>query len=370
MSAVFRVAGLAALSLSLGACSTLAGGGPSAHTIRKTPEVEIVTVTPAQAAAAQAEAASDRERALDDALGRLRAAPAHAAFRFAPGDVIDVTMWSYAALPGGGTPFGGGPGATPLGSFTLADDGAVLLPYAGRTALAGLTLEQAQQAIAQRYASQRVLQKPSATVRLAAAPQNDILVTGAIGHPSRIAWNPGGMTLAQAITQALGDGNATLGTGDLSATRAAVRVSVVRGDAAPVEVPISAAFEQRIALKPGDRVIVRKSPMVEVTVLGSTRKNGVLGFARQPVLAEAVAEATGLDNNLANDHAVFVLRRRAAAKPVLYEFAWKRGDGLVAADQFPLETGDVVYVAEAPIVSIQKVVGLLFQMTLPVQVLR
>ena len=55
---------------------------------------------------------------------------------------------------------------------------------------------------------------------------------------------------------------------------------------------------------------------------------------------------------------------------MLYEFAWKRGDGLVAADQFPLETGDVVYVAEAPIVSIQKVVGLLFQMTLPVQVLR
>ena len=358
MSAVFRVAGLAALSLSLGACSTLAGGGPSAHTIRKTPEVEIVTVTPAQAAAAQAEAASDRERALDDALGRLRAAPAHAAFRFAPGDVIDVTMWSYAALPGGGTPFGGGPGATPLGSFTLADDGAVLLPYAGRTALAGLTLEQAQQAIAQRYASQRVLQKPSATVRLAASPQNDILVTGAIGHPSRIAWNPA--TLRAIAEEA----------GDLAATRAAVRVSVVRGDAAPVEVPISAAFEQRIALKPGDRVIVRKSPMVEVTVLGSTRKNGVLGFARQPVLAEAVAEANGLDNNLANDHAVFVLRRRAAAKPVLYEFAWKRGDGLVAADQFPLETGDVVYVAEAPIVSIQKVVGLLFQMTLPVQVLR
>lgn len=371
MSAGLRTSGLLALSLTLSACGTLAGSGPSVSTIRTAPDVELVAVTPASAAAAQAQAVSMREAALADALGRLRTAPNEAAYRFAPGDVVEVTVWSYAALPGDGVPFGGGPGANRLGSFTVAADGGVILPYAGRTALAGLTLDQAQQAIATRYASLRILQRPNATLKLASSPRSDILVTGAVGRPGLVPWVPGGLTLAQAITQAMGDGNATLGMGDLSTTRAAVRVSVARGDAAPVEVPIAAAFDQQIPLQPGDRIVVRKAPVVEVTMLGGgTRRNGVIGFAKQPVLAEAIAEANGLDGNTANDHAVFVLRRREGTRPTLYEFAWKRGDGLIAAEQFPLENGDAVYVAEAPIVSVQKVIGLLFQVTLPAQVLK
>ena len=73
----------------------------------------------------------------------------------------------------------------------------------------------------------------------------------------------------------------------------------------------------------------------------------------------------------ANDHAIFILRRNTnGKKPTVYDFAWNKVDGLVAAQNFPLENGDVVYVAEAPIVSVQKAIGILFQLALPAQVLK
>lgn len=371
MSAFGRSASALALALSLGACATMSGSGPSASAIKRAPSLDLVHVTVQDAAAAQALATAQQKAALDRALAKLRGGPAESEFRFADGDTIDVTVWSFSPWPGGGAALGGGPAAVPIGTFTLAADGTVLLPYAGRVVLSGLTLPQAQQAIAARYARLKILQGPTATVRVAAAPLSDVLVTGAVGQPKQIPWSPAGLTLAQALTQALGDGNATLGQGDLSPDRAAVRVGVIRGDETPVEIPVAAAFEESIHLRPGDRVIVRKAPVVEVTMLGGgTRRNGVLRFAKHPVLSEAIAEANGLDGNGANDHAVFVLRRRDGARPVLYDFAWKRADGLLAAQQFPLEDGDIVYVAEAPIVSIQKVIGLLFQVTLPAQVLK
>ncbi|SDA12578.1 polysaccharide biosynthesis/export family protein [Sphingomonas sp. NFR15] len=370
MSARLRTATVASL-LALSACSALPGGGPSAGTMRKAPEVDVVAVTPELAAAARERTALERDTALANALARLGGAALAPEFRFAPGDVAAVSVWSFSPWPGSGAGMAGGPNQIDLGSFTLANDGTVILPYAGRLALAGMTLAQAQQAVAARYVTLRILQRPSALVKVSASPHSDILVTGAVGQPRTVGWSAAGVTLAQAVTQALGDGNATLGAGDLSATRAAVRVAVLREGAAPVEIPVAAALEERIALQPGDRVVVRKAPSVEVTMLGGgTRRNGVIGFAKQPALAEALAEANGLDGNTANDHAVFVLRRREGAKPVLYDFAWKRGAGLVAAQDFPLDNGDVVYVSEAPIVSIQKVIGLLFQVTLPAQVLK
>jgi polysaccharide export outer membrane protein len=361
-----------AAAFALAGCAALPSTGPSAGKIAKAPDVELVKVTPESARAARASALAGRDAALASALEWLRRPVPDSGYRVAPGDTLDVTLWSFSPWPGGENPLAvSNPGPIPLGTVQVEPDGAVMLPYAGRVSLGGDSLQQAQDMIAARYAALRILQKPTAAVKLVASPTRDILVTGAIGQPRSLALTPAGLTLAQAITQSLGDGSTTLGQGDLSAARAAIRVSVLRGDAPPVELPISAALEERIPLRAGDRIVVRKAPAVEVTMLGGgMRRNGVIGFPKQPVLSEALAEANGLDGNIANDHAVFVLRRRDGPKPVLYDFAWSRAEGVVAAQQFPLEDGDIVYVAEAPMVAAQKVIGLLFQVALPVQALR
>jgi len=286
-------------------------------------------------------------------------------------------LWSFSPWPGGSGGAGNAtsgavsPGAIPLGSFTLPADGTIVLPYAGPVSLSGLTLAEAQAAVSQRYAAQRILESPTATLRVTAAPSSEILVTGAIGQPKSLPWTPAGLTLAQAISQSLGDGNAVLGKGDLSRADSAISVAVLRGDAAPVELPMAVALEQRIPLRAGDRVVVRKAPLLEVAVLGAgLHKDGMLGFSKPTVLSSVLAEAAGLDAGVADRRAVFVLRHRADGRPQLYDFAWNRVQGLVAAHQFPMQDGDLVYVAEAPIVSVQKVIGILFQAALPVQALR
>ena len=151
----------------------------------------------------------------------------------------------------------------------------------------------------------------------------------------------------------------------------AIAVDVIRGTAPPLSLPIYTALRERVLLQPGDRVIVRKEPAVIVTMLGAgIRQNGRLSFAAAPTLSVALARAGGLDANIAAANGMFVMRQTVNGRPLLYDFSWNRAGGMLAAQQFPLEANDVVYVAEAPILSIQKVVNTLFQLVLPAQLIK
>jgi polysaccharide export outer membrane protein len=363
-----RWAAACALLLTTG-CATLPGAGPSTAEMTRGTDVDIVQVTPDIADSAGIAASAARDADVDKALARLLQSPApDSEFHFASGDSVDVTLWSFSPWPGGSN---GVPGSIALGSYTLPADGAIILPYAGRVDLSGLTTAQAQDTISRQFAEKKILETPTASLKVTASPHSDILVTGAIGQPKTLPWTPAGLTLAQAVSQSLGDGAAALGQGDLSRSDSAVRVAVLRGDAEAVELPIRVALERRIPLYAGDRVLVRKAPSFQVTVLGGgARKDGVFDFGKQTVLSDVLANAAGLDSTVADAHAVFVLRRRAGGRPTLYDFSWSRAQGLIAAHQFPMADGDLVYIAEAPIVSVQKVVAILFQVTLPAQVLK
>jgi polysaccharide export outer membrane protein len=62
------------------------------------------------------------------------------------------------------------------------------------------------------------------------------------------------------------------------------------------------------------------------------------------------------------------MRPRQNERPTLYDFAWNHVQGLVASQDFEVENGDLVYVAEAPIVPVQRVVSILFELALPAEV--
>jgi polysaccharide export outer membrane protein len=272
-------------------------------------------------------------------------------------------MWSFSPrLPGNGA------APTALGTFTVAPDGTVVLPYAGSVHLDGLTLDQTERKITDRLTQLGMFQQPSVTIELTAMPQGQVLVTGAIGEPKAIVWPNQGLTLADAISQSLGNGTAVLGQEDNSSDHAIAKVSVLRGSAPSAELPVSIALEREIPLRPGDRVVIRKSPAVRVTVLGpGMQTSGVIDFEHRPTLSEVLARSSGLNPNAANGHAVFVLRERPGAKPQLFDFAWNKGEGVVAAHRFAMQSADLVYVAEAPIVSVQRVINILFQAAVPAQ---
>jgi polysaccharide export outer membrane protein len=229
--------------------------------------------------------------------------------------------------------------------------------------MAGISLDDAQRLVADRFAKLGLLQSPSARIDIGDSPRSGILVTGALGAPRRIGWRPSGVTLVDAITQSLGNGLDMLGSEPgASSDRSAIDVSVFRGSAPAITIPMQAALEREITLLPGDRVVVSKKPTVRVIVLGGgVSRNGNFEYARNPTLATVLAQASGLDTNVANDRAVFVLEPRGHdQKPVLYDFAWSRAAGLVASQVFPMKDGDLVYVDESLIVPIQKVIDTLF----------
>jgi polysaccharide export outer membrane protein len=347
-------------------CGVLPETGPSAHTLQTSEAVTVVDVTPAQAQEMADHLASVRNTAIDQALDSLSKVSYVDNFVFSPGDTFELTLfsispWLTTGMGGTGSP--GAPTATDLGRYTVSAQGTVVLPYIGSVVLAGLRLDEAQHSLAQRFAALGLFQDPSARIDVGESPQNSILVTGALGAPRRVAWRPSGVTLDDAITQSLGNGLDILGSDPgASSDRSAIDVSIFRGKEPAVTIPMQAALERQIALLPGDRVVVSKKPTVRVVVLGGgVSKNGNFEYARNPTLATVLAQASGLDINVANDRAVFVLESHGHdQKPVLYDFAWNRDAGLIASQVFPMSDGDLVYVDEALIVPVQKVIDTLF----------
>jgi polysaccharide export outer membrane protein len=351
----------------LSGCGILSGGGPWASSMEDSHAVTVVRVTPEMAAADADALRQSTGAAIQQALSTFHASAAVPDPTFGPGSKVAVTLWSYSPVPGASH----GPAPTALGSFTLDAKGEVALPYVGRQRLSGETLASAEKMLTARYAATRMFQQPSVSMEVAAMPQGQILVTGAIGQPKVIPWPSSGLLLSEALTQSLGDGLALLSqNGDATAGPArgdAISVIVQHSDGTSAELPISVALEARVALRPGDQIVVKKAPAVEVTVLGpGMQSNGIVDFGHVPTLSEAVARGAGLNANTANDTSVFVLRE-ADGRPTLYDFAWDKAAGLVASHRFPLKSGDLVYVSEAPIVSVQRVINLIYQATLPAQ---
>lgn len=374
--AASRVSFPTAFLLGLAGCAALPNAGPSAATVKSSSRVKIVRITPSYASAAAAKVQAERKARVDRALARLADAPAAPVrIRFAPGDTLHVDLLTISPWSGGTSAVATdmSPRAMDLGEYTVGPSGTIDLPYAGRVRVAGLDVPEAQGALAHRFAGLGLLQNPAVKVDAGSVPQGSVVVTGAVGAPKTIPWPPAGMTLAEALTSALGNGASLLSPSrNGSPDRAATEVSIYRGDASPVRLPMSAALENVIHLEPSDRIVVTRAPAVRVSVLGAgVSKDGEYDYASPPTLAEVLAQAAGLDAGTANDHAVFVLRPAVHGnKPTVYNFAWNKVDGLVASQEFPIKNGDVVYVAAAPIVPIQRAISILFQLALPAQVLK
>ncbi len=363
--------GLIAATLTISACGTLPSAGPSVSSVRSAHNVDIVNVTPTLARKrASAEVKAQRKELLR-ALARLTRQSGQSAFTFSPGDTLDLAVWTISPWPGSNSQHGASTVPSPIefGNYTVSEIGQINLPYVGATSIRGMTLSDAQAAIARRFTALGILQSPSAKITVTSSPRNSVLVTGAIGAPKIIPWTPAGLTLASVLTQSLGNGaNLVRPTTGHDTASLATQVSVLRRDTS-VTLPLDVALERRITLVPGDRILVKRAPLVRVTVVGGgIRKNGQLDFAHVPTLAEVLASASGLSANLADDHAVFVLEARPAGpRPVLYSFAWNNLQGLAASHDFPIKDGDLIYVAEAPIVPVERAVSILFQLAVPVQ---
>lgn len=348
----------AGVALVLGACQAMPVQGPTVREITESAHADsdffIVPLSPG----------------VLSTLDQMKPAPTLATFGNAPpaphrviekGDIVVVTLWDA----GGGLFSQQGAAAlgtqrTDIPNQVVDDRGRITVPFAGQIRVAGRTTVQAQTAIM--HALEHQALQPQAIVSIVDDQSNLYTVIGDVKTPGRLVLDINGTHVLDAIAKA-GGATAPAFNSIVQLTRNGVtkreRLSTVL-----------ATPSENIFLQPGDLLYVLKDPEM-ISVLGATNNNLRIPFdTEQMTLAEAVGLAGGLRDIQAEATGVFVFRAEptnavgllrpgataapAPYTPVIFRANLREPQDYFLAQSFKMQDKDIVYVANAEAVQLQK----------------
>ncbi len=334
----FRKVAIVILGAWLAGCSVLPQSGPNMNDAQDTAverNIHFTTLTAESVVPYMPAARSDRPLSHRIAAGKVR-------LELGPGDVLRVQMFETSAT---GSLFSGSTGAGVLDQVVIDERGQINLPYAGRLQAAGMTPAQLQTNIAARLSEITV--EPDAFVQVIQDHSNSVMVTGAVPNPGRLSLRNGVASALDALNSAGGI------TGepwhydlvlrrDLSVSRYTVAELQNGGD---------------FPLKPGDRLMFEHNPK-KFVALGALQAAGAFDFpAPKLTLLEALAEAKGLTDSRADRTGVYVFRpaETVEAKHALFLLDMSEPDSLFVANAFAVKPGDALYVSNAPLTDVMKI---------------
>ena len=294
--------------------------------------LRIVTLTP-QTLLQQTISAT--ERSSEFTLPPANPAAKMDEYRIGPGDILSVVVWEHPELT---NPNGEFRDAASSGRL-VSVDGNMFYPYVGSFKVAGLSLAEVRQYIAEKLA--RVIPKPQVDVRVVAFRSQRVQVSGEVKLPGLVNLDD----TQKGVLEALGE------RGGLSDNASRRRVILSRGGhqyEVNLQLLLSGdASAANPALKPGDVVHVPDRSFDQVFVLGEVNKEGPINLQRRSTLTEALASASGLTKTGANDTGILVFRRPAEGGKIatVFRVDMSSAVGLLAAGEFELQPRDVVYVS-------------------------
>jgi polysaccharide biosynthesis/export protein len=367
----------ALLSGCAGSGDWLAASGPSysqvesAGTDPRNSGIQIVDVTDA---VARRLLARQRQTLFSEALG----AKVRPGVGVGAGDVVEVTVWE--APPG--MLFSGGSAPSPTaGPATAAattfpaqmvnPDGTIGLPFVGPLPVAGRTTQQIEAELVRRL--QGKANQPQALVRLTQNTTANVTVVGEVEHSARVPLTANGERLLDAVAAA----------GGLRQPLDKMTLQVTRGGlvaAMPMQ-SIVRDPHQNIPLQSGDVIAALYQPL-SFTALGATGQNQEINFEAQGIsLAQALARAGGLLDNRARASGAFLFRFENAhaldwAVPpvttpdgkvaVIYRVNLRDPATFFAAQSFPVENKDILYVSNSSAAELQKFLNLIVSVVYPI----
>jgi polysaccharide export outer membrane protein len=255
----------------------------------------------------------------------------------------------------------------------VGPDGAISVPYAGRVPAAGRTSAEVQQTIEALLANKAL--QPQALVIVKKSDANTVTVAGEVVDGGRVQLSPGGDRLLQVI--------AAVGGAKAPAYEIFVRLS---RNGVTATIPLArlvAEPAENIYARPGDIITLVRVPQT-FSVFGATGRNAAITFEAENItLSQALAKSQGLRDDLANPKGVFLFRYEPVSvlraldqplaahashegSPVAYRFDFSDSNSYLIADQFPVRDKDVIFVADAGAVQVQKLFTLLSSVTGPV----
>ena len=285
------------------------------------------------------------------------------------GDVLNITIFES----GNGGLFSGESGSRSANfpAIQVSQNGQISLPYAGVINVDGDTPLRVQNKIVARLRGQAI--EPQVLVAISGNNSNAVIVGGDVRNPGRIPLQLGETTLLDAIT---------LAGGSTSPTRETF-VTFIRGKTKGRQLlyTIVDGKGENIKVNAGDRIILRHEPE-SFLVLGAVNRPGNYPMlSTQTNLLEAVASASGFQNERANKRGMFVFRQEprhvaeqlgtipadlsGSTVPVVYQLKISDPVSYFVAKEFIVRNKDAVFTADSNFVNIRKFLQLLSTVTAP-----
>ncbi|MBP1870905.1 hypothetical protein LPJGGPFB_00949 [Ensifer adhaerens] len=261
--------------------------------------------------------------------------------------------------------------------LVVQPDGKAAIPYVGPVQFAGLTLEQARQAILEALKQKAV--EPDVIVTSMSTASRNVTVSGAVGKSSVVPLSLVDETINEVIAKA----------GGPVAQPYETYVTLVRGKKTGT-VLLKSIIEnpsENIHVKPGDQIFVARDPR-RFTILGAVKANQRVEFGANDLnLLEAMGLAGGGSDYALDMKGYFIFRYeepdvvmsllgqqrfnemlRKGMKtdsqgryPIVYRFDMSKPDSLIVGQTFPIKNRDVIYASRHPSVDFSKFLNFVAQ---------
>ncbi|MEM5387318.1 polysaccharide biosynthesis/export family protein [Paraburkholderia phymatum] len=324
-------------------------------------EVYPVKIIDAEVVSEQAQQRLEAERTQSAGVDPL-ATSDHYVYRIASPDILGISVWDHPELttPMATTFSSGGnttqtlagalqqpyttalPGqADPYGQ-TVAADGTVFIPFAGRLHVAGKSVGQIRDQIAASLVP--FVRNPQVDVRVLSFRSQKVQVTGQVKAPGPLAISDVPLTLVDAITRSGG----TAADADLQRVRLVRKKRLYVLDAN--RMLDQGDMTQDVRLQAGDVINVPDRIDSRVFVMGEVKTPTPLPMYRgRMTIADALTQAGGILDSDANPHQIYVMRgmKERPTTPEVYRLDMTQPESVMLSTQLQLQSMDVVYVGTA-----------------------
>jgi polysaccharide export outer membrane protein len=299
--------------------------------------------------------------------------------RLGIGDTLEVSIWEappatlFGAGQLGGSGTAGNEHATVLPDQVIDGDGDISIPFIGAVQAAGRTPTQLQRDITSRL--RNMAHEPQVLVKLSHNATSYVTVVGDVVNSNRLPLTAHGERVLDALAA----------SGGVRQPIGKMTIQITRGNTV-ASMPLDHVIRnprQNVPLNAGDVVTALFQPDSFIA-LGATGKNEEIDFEGQGItLAQALARAGGLQDSRSDAQGVFVFRLENANAlnnwpttpvrttadgkvPVIYRLDLRDPNSFIVAQSFMIDDKDLLYVSNAPVTELQKVLNLFFSVAYPI----